>query len=132
MQNNSLDGELQRTLNELCTDLFATSALDDCNAILLSLALLAEAFPQAQSLIGRLLSQPGHNQDQPREAFDPWETPDARVEKLQLDHRIWASGYPDAAFYQDTDARWRKNRKKQQQLTRKLLQKKKNQKRKLE
>ncbi|KAF1778304.1 hypothetical protein GQ600_16886 [Phytophthora cactorum] len=68
MQNNILDGELQRTLNELCTDLFATSALDDCNAILLSLALLAEAFPQAQSLIGRLLSQPGHNQDQPRYA----------------------------------------------------------------
>ncbi|POM75170.1 LOW QUALITY PROTEIN: Lipase [Phytophthora palmivora] len=57
MQSNSLDVELQRTLYELCADLFATSILDDCNAILQSLALLAEAFPQAQSLLGRLLSR---------------------------------------------------------------------------
>ncbi|ETI30230.1 hypothetical protein F443_22652 [Phytophthora nicotianae P1569] len=66
MQNNSVDVELQRTLNELCTDLFATAVLDDCSAILQSLALLAEAFPQAQSLIGRLLIQPPDNQDRPR------------------------------------------------------------------
>ncbi|POM67505.1 Hypothetical protein PHPALM_16484 [Phytophthora palmivora] len=57
MQSNSLDVELQRTLYELCADLFATSILDDCNAILQSLALLAEAFPQAQLLLGRLLSR---------------------------------------------------------------------------
>ncbi|KAI9991294.1 hypothetical protein PInf_018950 [Phytophthora infestans] len=62
MQNNA---ELQRTLNELCTDLFATSAIDNCSSILQSLALLAEAFPHAQSLIGRLLSQPEDNQDRP-------------------------------------------------------------------
>ncbi|KAL3671193.1 hypothetical protein V7S43_004372 [Phytophthora oleae] len=57
------------------------------------------------------------------ESFDPWETPDARVERLQLDRHVWASGFPDAAYYQDTDTRRRENRKKQQQLSRKLLQK---------
>ncbi|KAE8908571.1 hypothetical protein PF003_g7934 [Phytophthora fragariae] len=67
MQSNILDMELQRTLDELCADLFATPALDDCNAILQSLALLAEAFPQAQTLLGRLLSQ--NDDNQPRAAF---------------------------------------------------------------
>ncbi|KAE8999043.1 hypothetical protein PR003_g19024 [Phytophthora rubi] len=62
MQSSILDMELQRTLDELCADLFATPALDDCNAILQSLALLAEAFPQAQTLLGRLLSQNDDNQ----------------------------------------------------------------------
>ncbi|EGZ07108.1 hypothetical protein PHYSODRAFT_319658 [Phytophthora sojae] len=56
MQSSGLDVELQRTLDELCADLFATRALDDCNAILQSLALLADTFPQAQTLLGRLLS----------------------------------------------------------------------------
>ncbi|OWY95969.1 LOW QUALITY PROTEIN: hypothetical protein PHMEG_00033885 [Phytophthora megakarya] len=66
MQNNGLDVELQRTLNELCTDLFITSALDDCSAILQSLALLAETFPQAQSLLGRLLSRFDDSPKHPR------------------------------------------------------------------
>ncbi|KAG7382215.1 hypothetical protein PHYPSEUDO_005143 [Phytophthora pseudosyringae] len=66
MQSNNLDVELQRTLNELCSDLFATSALDDSNAILQSLALLAETFPQAQSLLGRLLSRNEDNQARSR------------------------------------------------------------------
>lgn len=55
------------------------------------------------------------------ESFDPWETPDPRVDKLQLDRRLWASGFPDAAYYHDTDMRQRANRKKQQQLSHKLL-----------
>ncbi|GMF36563.1 unnamed protein product [Phytophthora fragariaefolia] len=55
------------------------------------------------------------------ETFDPWETPDARVEKLNLDHRLWASGFPDAAYYQDAALRQRENRKTQQRLSRKLL-----------
>jgi len=55
------------------------------------------------------------------EGFDPWETPDARVDKLQLDPRRWASGFPDPAYYQDTDTRRRENRKKQQQLSQQLL-----------
>eukprot|EP00644_Phytophthora_capsici_P014655 jgi/Phyca11/60899/gw1.54.337.1 len=63
MQNSV---ELQCTLNELCTDLFATNTLEDCNAILQSLAQLAETFPQAQSLLGRLLSRDDTNLDRPR------------------------------------------------------------------
>ncbi|KAL4165380.1 hypothetical protein KRP22_014092 [Phytophthora ramorum] len=69
MQDHSFDVELQRMLNELCADLFATSALDDCNAILQSLALLAEAFLQAQTLLGRLLSQNEDSHTRPRHAI---------------------------------------------------------------
>ncbi|RLN85082.1 hypothetical protein BBJ28_00001109 [Nothophytophthora sp. Chile5] len=62
----AMDGELQRTLSELCTDLFSVAALEDCNAILQSLALLAEAFPQAQTLLGRLLNQKEELRVRPR------------------------------------------------------------------
>lgn len=52
-----------------------------------------------------------------------WETPDVRVSKLQLDRRVWASGFPDPEFYREGDAREAANKKLQRKLTRQLVQK---------
>lgn len=83
--------------------------------------------PQGKlSRVAKIVRSSIHDVLAQSETFDPWETPDARVEKLNLDRRLWASGFPDAAYYQDNDLRQRENRKTQQHLSRKLqLQQKK-------
>lgn len=54
---------------------------------------------------------------------DAWETPDARVEKLELSRRVWASGFPDPEFYREREAQTRANQSTQRQLSRLLVQK---------
>lgn len=62
------------------------------------------------------------------ELVHPWETPDARVAKMHLDRRVWASGFPDPEFYREGDARELANKQQQRELTRRLRAKKQRQK----
>lgn len=73
--------------------------------------------------IAKLIRSTVTKVQQESECFSAWETPDARVDKLQLSRRVWSSGFPDPEFYRENDLREQENKKRQRALTRKLLEK---------
>lgn len=54
------------------------------------------------------------------ERFEAWEIPDERVAKLHLNRQLWSSGFPDAAFYQQSERDARENRSRQRHLSARL------------
>lgn len=57
---------------------------------------------------------------QQSQRVEVWEIPDERVAKLHLNRQLWASGFPDAAFYQQSERVTRENRRQQRRLNARL------------
>lgn len=73
-------------------------------------------FARMKALVRQTL-QSVHEQS---EQFEAWEIPDERVAKLHLSRQLWASGFPDAAFYQQSERVARENRSRQRHLSARL------------